>query len=135
MQITLAYFIHGDVSVGLYLLLTITKLVYILKMFFFSSSECKDNIRVTNKLLSGYHHGRGSIKPASKYLTLRNLHSYSFLKLEDIKWRKLVYHSYVKYNDKSYHKWVINISLFDFPKSNLFYFYICILDLKNITLS
>jgi hypothetical protein len=61
----------------------------------------------------------------------RNLHSYSFLKLEDIKWRKLVYHSYVKYN-KSYHKWVINISLFDFPKSNLFYFYICILDLNII---
>ena len=48
--------------------------VYIKKCFFFStSSECKDNIRVTNKLLSGYHHGRGNIKPASKFLTLRNL--------------------------------------------------------------
>jgi hypothetical protein len=39
------------------------------KNVFFTSSECKDNIRVTNKLLSGYHHGRGNIKPASKYLT------------------------------------------------------------------
>jgi hypothetical protein len=48
--------------------------VYIKKcFFFFTSSECKDNIRVTNKLLSGYHHGRGNIKPASKFLTLRNL--------------------------------------------------------------
>ena len=44
--------------------------VYIKKMFFFTSSECKDNIRVTNKLLSSYHYGRGNIKPASKYLTL-----------------------------------------------------------------
>ena len=42
-------------------------------MFHITSSECKDNIRVTNKLLSGYHHGRGNIKPASKYLTLRTL--------------------------------------------------------------
>ena len=51
----------------------LSKLVNILKNVFFTSSECKDNIRVTNKLLSGYHHGRGNIKPASKYLTWRNL--------------------------------------------------------------
>ena len=47
--------------------------VYIKFFFFFTSSECKDNIRVTNKLLSGYHRGRGNKKPASKYLTLRTL--------------------------------------------------------------
>jgi hypothetical protein len=51
----------------------LSKFVYILSFVIFTSSECKDNIRVTNKLLSGYHHGRGNIKPASKYLTLRTL--------------------------------------------------------------
>ena len=33
--------------------------------FSFSSSQCKDNIIVSNMLLSGYFHGRGNQKPAS----------------------------------------------------------------------
>ena len=69
LRILISPFVSSNFS----LILTQEVCVYITKMFSFTSSECKDNIRVTNKLLSGYHHGRGNIKPASKYLTLRNL--------------------------------------------------------------
>jgi len=33
----------------------------------FYSKDCKDNLLVTDRLTSGYHHGRGNTKPASMY--------------------------------------------------------------------
>lgn len=37
-----------------------------IKILFFYSRDCQNNLLEKTKLASGYHHGRGNIKPASK---------------------------------------------------------------------